>query len=144
MHALDGQRVQAVYVERSAFHHDSGNTDEIEDAFGKWHTVACGQNEIDETALVGNEEEGAAGGDTEFCAKGVIVSVGVSAEKTIGVGEFATESCDFSTHRFAGEKFEVPVAGHFLRFWQVRDKPLDLGERHAVQAVVVTELESSQ
>ena len=144
MDAFDGEGMYAVCVEGSAFHLDPGHTDEIENAFGKRHTVACGQDDIDKTALVGNEEERTAGGGAEFCAEGVVVGVGVGTEKTIGVGEFATESCGFSTHRFAGEKFEVPVVGHFLRFGKVRDKALDLSESHVVQAVVVSELERGQ
>ena len=74
----------------------------------------------------------------------MVVGVGVGSEKAIGVGEFTSETCGFSRHRPTGEKFEIPVIGHFLRFWKVRDEALDLSEGHVVQAVVVSELESGQ
>jgi len=66
----------------------------------------------------------------------------VRCEKTICVGEFASEGRGFSARRIAGKKFEVSVTGHFLRFRQVRDKAPDLGEGHIVQAVIVSKLES--
>jgi hypothetical protein len=141
---LDRKGAHAVCVERFASDHNSGNTDEIEHAFGKRHAVACRQDNVNEAALVGNKKEGAAGGGAEFCAEGVIVGVGVCAQKTIGVGEFSSESCGFPKFGFTGEKFEVPVVGHFLRFGKIGDKTLDLSESHVVQAVVVSELKTCQ
>jgi hypothetical protein len=38
----------------------------IENAFGESHTIALGQDDIDKTALVGNEEKRAAGGGAKF------------------------------------------------------------------------------
>jgi len=141
---LDCECSYAVRVERSAFHQDSRDTDLIENAFGESHTVALGQNDIDKTALVGNEEKRAAGGGAKFCAEGMVVGMRVSAEVTIGVSEFASETNGYAGHRLAGEKFEVSVVRHFLRFGQVGDQKPDFSERHIVQAVVVTELESAQ
>ena len=143
-HAIDGQHTHSVSVERFAFHQDSGNADEVESVFGKWHAVGGRQYDIDDTALVGNEEKRAPSGGAEFCAEGVIVAVGVSALKTIGVGEFAMESCDLATNRAAGQKFDVPGFGHFLGFGQIKDETLDLSEGHVVQAIVIAELESGQ
>jgi hypothetical protein len=70
--------------------------------------------------------------------------VGVSSEKTIGVSEFASESCGFATRGITCEKLDVSAAGHFLCFRKVRDEMLDLSEGHVVQPVVVSELECSQ
>src|SRR6266481_7385974 len=144
LHIFDGECFYAVRVERSAFYRDSGYTNEIGNVFGKRNTVTRGQDYIGDAALVGNKEHGAAGGHAEFCAEGVVVSVGVVSEKAIGIREFAVESNGFTTHRLAGEKVQVPIAGHFFCFEQIRDEPPELSVGHAVQAVVVSELESGQ
>jgi len=138
---FDSERVQAVHVKCAAICQDSWNADEIEGAFRKRHAVFCGEDNIDNAAPVGNEEQGAAGGGAEFCAESVVVGVGVGAEKTVRVGEFAADAYGVSAHGLAGEEFEVSVAGHFLGFGQIGDKPPDLSERHIVQAVVIPELE---
>src|SRR5258708_21477658 len=68
---FDGKCFYAVRVERRAFYRDSGHTNEIENVFGKRNTVTRGQDNIGNAALVGNEEQGAAGGHAKFCAEGV-------------------------------------------------------------------------
>jgi hypothetical protein len=144
MHGFNSERVEAVRVEGVACCQNSWDTDEIEGAFGKWHSVLCGEDNIDNAALIGNEEQGAAGGGAEFCAEGMVVRVGVGAEKAVRVGKFAAETYGVSANGLAGEEFEVPLAGHFLSFGQIGDKPPDLSERQVVQAVVITELECAQ
>src|SRR5258708_40051182 len=96
-HIFDGKCFYAVRVERCAFYRDSGYTNEIENVFGKRNTVTRGQDNIGDAALVGNEEQGAAGGHAKSCAEGGVVSGGGGPEKAIAMRECAPERTGFTT-----------------------------------------------
>jgi hypothetical protein len=142
--SFNRQRPQSVHLKRFALDHDSGDANAIKNLIREPYTVALSEDKIDLSSLVGNKQQRATGGGAQLGAESMIVRMGVTAQVTICVGDFTSKAHSPSRSCLSSQQLDVPLLRHFLRFRQVGDESLDLRERHIIQPVPISELESTQ
>jgi hypothetical protein len=70
--------------------------------------------------------------------------VQVTAHIAIRVGHLPAQAHGFSGFGLAHKQINVPLFCHSPRFWQIGDQLPDLRERHLVQLIPISKLESTQ
>jgi hypothetical protein len=74
----------------------------------------------------------------------MIVSVGVTAQVTIRIGDFTSKTHNLSWNRLSHEQINVPLLGQSPRFCRVKDEGLHFREWHLVQLLSISKLEGAQ
>ena len=136
--------MQSIAIRHFAFDYDPGNADPVENVLRKPNSILFAEDKVDLSALVGNKQQRATRCRAEFRAEGMIVSVRMTAEVTICVGDFASEAHSLSWHSLSDQQIHIALLGHPPRSCQVRHHGLHSRKGHTVQPVPISKLESAQ
>src|SRR6266446_7406591 len=138
------QRAHSAGVEHFTFDHGPRNTYAIENVLGKPYAVPFAEHEINLSSLVGNKYQRIAGCRAQLGAEGMVVTVRMAAEVTIRIGDFTSKTRSLSRNHLSHEQINVSLPCQSTRLCQIGDQGLHLFERHIIQAIPVSELESAQ
>ena len=136
--------MQSVGVKNFPFDHDPRHANTVENVRGKPYALPFAQDYVNLAAVVGNEYKRTAGGSAQLGAEGMIVTVRVIAKVATCVAELASHGHGPSAHSLSSVQLNVPSLCHALRSCQVEDQALCLRERHIIQPIPISELESTQ
>src|SRR6266853_1815793 len=142
--SFNRQRAHSAGVEHFTFDHGPRNAYPIENVLRKPYAVPFAEHKINLTALVGNKFQRTTGRRAQLRAEGMVVTVRVAAEVTIRIGDFTSKTHSLSRNRLSHEQIDVPLLRQTPRLCQIGDQGLHLLERHIIQAILVSELESTQ